>query len=105
MRALPIRQKILFAFLNETGGQYGAFKDVRESGIILSTVMDTQKAGRWAKALLVGPECKDVKAGHYIFIRPLMWSIGFKYDDVKIWQTDELQILATSDDVPEYQVS
>lgn len=104
MIAKPLKANILFAFLNNTDSSSGMFKDATASGIILSTILDTQTGGRWAKALLVGPD-SIVKAGQHIFIKPLMWTIGFTFDSIKIWKTDDTKILAVSDEVPEYQVS
>lgn len=104
MKATALGDTVLFAFLNSVGGQYSEFKDETKSGIILSTVMDEQRKGRWAKALLIGPDAGDIKNGQYIFIAPLMWTPGFMFDGVKIWKTDIAKILAVSDEIPEYQL-
>lgn len=105
MQASPIRSNILFCFLNQTNSGSGTFTDSTKSGVLVSTILDSQAAGRWAKALLVGPECVGIKVGQYIFIQPLMWTTGFDFDGIKIWKTDESKILAVSDEIPEYQVS
>jgi co-chaperonin GroES (HSP10) len=104
MAAIPIRNSILFAFVDDTAG--GKFITKTRSGI-LTTNQDvmSQPGPRWAKALAVGPACTEVRNGDLILIESLMWTKGFEHDEVKIWKTDESKILAITDRIEDcYQL-
>lgn len=97
----PIRNGILFVFTDTLKGKF--FQETTDWGLnIVGGHENTAKAGRWGKVLAVGPEVdhEDVTSGTYIFIEPLMWTVGFKHDGVQIWKTDITKVLAVSEQLP-----
>ena len=97
----PLRNGILFMFLEKTDDS-GGFKGNTDWGFDLGVNTDeTSKRGRWARTIAVGPDVTDVKEDMFIYIEPLMWTVGFNHNGFKIWKTDETKILATSDEQPE----
>ena len=101
MHIEPLRNNIMFQFLDETGGAKGKFTDRKtEGGIILPTLDSGQKLPRWGKVLAVGPDA-TVQQGEYILVEALMWSYGTEIDGVKMWKTDDSKVLLVTDDVRE----
>lgn len=100
----PLRDVVLFQFLDETGGSKGRFHDrVTGSGIILASSVSSQKVHRWGRVYAVGPDVKDdLKPGDFILIEALMWVEGIKLDaDTKIWKTDPSKVLLVTTDINE----
>ena len=93
----PLNDKIMFQFLDDTGGAKGKFSDrTLASGIIIAQSEMKQKQPRWGEVLAVGPE-SSVKVGEYILIEGLMWTFGTEIDGQKMWQTDEDKIIFVTD--------
>ena len=101
----PLRNNILFIFLDETSGPKGKFTDRKtKEGIILPILDSTQKHPRWGKVLAVGPDT-TVKVGEYILIEGLQWTFGVKLDDVKMWKTDDSRVIVVTDDLMDTYVT
>lgn len=110
MKYRCIRNGILFAFLQQRtrkgtfvdqtswGFQHGMFKDLNREGH--NPLQRALKEGRWAKVLMIGPECEQVNVGDYICIEPLMHTNAFEYDGVKIHKTDESKVMLISKEKP-----
>ncbi len=98
MALIPLRDSFLFVFTNETVG--GRFIERNKSSIILTNqdVMSQGKFARWGKILAVGPAVKGLKNGDIVLIEAGMWTLGFKYDEVKIWKSDETKVCAIGED-------
>ena len=99
MTLKPLRNNIIFRFLEETTGSKGAFKERTSSGIIIPITQSTQKVHRWGRVLAVGPLVDGVQEGDYILIEALMWMEGVKYEDGKVWKTDDSKVLAVTNDL------
>lgn len=100
MSLRPLKNTILFVFVDDSAS--GLFISKTKSGIFLSQApkdFDSQRVPRWGKVLSVGPQVKDIKSGDFILIEGLQWTEGFKYDDVRIWKTDEEKVMAVTDDI------
>lgn len=99
----PLFNYVLFIFLEDTGGQKGRFHEqIRASGIIIPPTMSGQKVARWGQVFAAGPDA-EVKEGDYILVESLMWMEASKWEDGKIWKTDDSKILAVTDDIDECQ--
>jgi len=99
----PLRDNVLFQFLNETETSLGKFKETTSFGleIISKDADDSAKKARWGIVTNIGPEVKEVIQGDYIFIEPLMWTDFFKHEGMKYWKTDESKVLLISKEMPE----
>lgn len=98
MNIAPLRNNIVFQFLDETSGSKGKFQDRKTlSGIIIPVLDSAQKSPRWGVATAVGPD-SEVQVGEFIFIEALMWSYGFTFEDEKFWKTDDSKIMFATDD-------
>ncbi len=100
----PLRDVVLFQFLDETSGTKGRFEDrTLASGIIIAPTASRQKVHRWGRVYAVGPEAApDLTVGQYILIEALMWMEGVKLDDgTKVWKTDPSKVLLVTDDIAE----
>jgi co-chaperonin GroES (HSP10) len=99
----PLNNVVMFKFLEDTGGQKGRFHEqVRASGIIIPTTVGAQKVHRWGQVFAAGPKA-EVKEGDYILVEALMWMEGIKWEDGKVWKTDDSKILAVTDDINDCQ--
>ena len=97
----PLRNGILFVFMDKTVGSEGKFGAFTEWGFNLGVnTDDTTKSGRWGRVLAVGPEATEVKEDMFIFIEPLMWTKGFSHNASKVWKTDESKVMLISIDPP-----
>lgn len=95
----PLRNNVIFRFLEDTFGKKGAFiEKATAMGIIIPPTNTTQKVARWGEVVAAGPDA-DVKPGDYILIEALMWMEGVKVDDGKVWKTDDSKILAVTNDI------
>jgi co-chaperonin GroES (HSP10) len=95
----PLRDNIIFRFLDETGGGKGKFSDrVLTSGIIIAQTDMQQKQPRWGEVLAVGPD-STIKVGEYVLVNALMWTYGTEIDGQKMWKTDDGQLIFATDDI------
>ena len=97
----PLHNVILFVFLDETTGKTGAFIESHQKyGIIIPATKSTQKVARWGEVVALGPKAADagLKVGDFILIEALMWMEGVKFEDGKVWKTDDSKILAVTND-------
>jgi len=95
----PLNNSVLFKFLDETSGAQGSFSERTRSGLYVPKLKNTQKGERWGEVLAVGPTADGVAVGDYILIEPLMWTMGEKFEDIKIWKTNTDVIMAISNDI------
>jgi len=96
MTIKPLRNVVMFEFLDETIGAKGAFVPSSYGGrIALVAGTNTQKINRWGKVLAVGPDA-GVAVGDYVLIESLMWMEGTKIDGVKMWKTDDTKIICST---------
>jgi len=105
MQVEPLRDNIMFRFLDETSGSKGKFTDRQTaSGIIIPTLDSSQKNPRWGQVLAVGPD-SQVNVGDYIFIEALQWTFGTEIDGQKMWKTEDSRVLfATEDETLVYKM-
>ena len=98
-QVFPIKNHIMFQFLDDTGGSKGKFSNrSTASGIIIAQTDMQQKVPRWGKVYNAGPESL-VKEGEFILIEALMWSYGTEInDDLKLWKTDDSKVLMVTTD-------
>jgi co-chaperonin GroES (HSP10) len=94
----PLRNTFLFSFFNETVG--GRIVERNRQGLVLiNQGTDVQSTdARWGKVLAVGPETKDIKVGDIVLIEYGKWTVGFKYDGINVWKSDEEKVIALGDD-------
>jgi co-chaperonin GroES (HSP10) len=91
----PLRDTLLFQFLDETGGSKGAFSERTSTGLALVRSVSRQTDHRWARVVAVGPDAAgDVAVGDLIYIESLMWTRGTTFDGDKVWKTDISKVLA-----------
>lgn len=94
----PLRNVVMFEFLDETIGAKGAFvPSSYGSRIALVAGQSLQKSNRWGRVLAVGPDA-GVKVNDFILIEGLMWMEGTTIDGVKMWKTDDSKIIVSTDD-------
>jgi co-chaperonin GroES (HSP10) len=86
-----LHNNILFTFNDESDSQ--GFNNVSAGGIVYKSFDHDAKTPRWATVLVVGPDVKDVKAGDEILIENLRWSEGHEIDGLKIWMTQESEVM------------
>jgi co-chaperonin GroES (HSP10) len=94
MKLRPILNHIVFKFKEDVDSK-GYFNKSTDWGFELrGHADDSAKAPRWVTVIEVGPDCKDVKPGDDILVKPLMWSLRFKFEDEQMWRTDDTKIVA-----------
>lgn len=94
MQLRLIGNHITFRF-NEEVDNKGHFTRYSEGGFkIPGGFDDSAKSARWATVVDVGPNCKEVKLGDQILIKPLAWSLRFDLNGVMTWRTDEKSLVA-----------
>lgn len=95
----PLKDNIMFQFLDETAGSKGKFTDRKtESGIVLPTLDSSQKLPRWGRVVAAGPK-SAVKPGEFILIEALMWTYGVELEDQKYWKTEDSKVMMVTDDI------
>ena len=94
----PLRNNVIFKFLDERTNELGAFIEKSLSGIIIPRTKSTQKVHRWGVVVAAGPVAEVIE-GDYILIEGLMWMEGVKVDDEMVWKTDDSKILAVTNDI------
>ncbi len=101
MRIQPLRNTVMFEFLDEISYDKGKLRDRKTpGGIILPTLDSGQKLPRWGRVLAVGPEAQ-VAEGEYILIEGLAWMEGCNpkfLDGRRMWKTDDTRIIVATDD-------
>jgi co-chaperonin GroES (HSP10) len=95
----PIKNNILFTFLQEMSHQNG-FENKTDWGFSVLSKTTDMKKGRWAEVLHIGPDVKDVKIGDYVFIEPLAWTNKLTLENNNYWMTNEDKILLISEEKP-----
>lgn len=102
MTVRPLKNNVIFKFLDETTGKKGSFVDRQlASGIILpGAQVSRQKVHRWGLVVAAGPEADGLNPGDYILIESMMWMEGVKLaDGEKVWKTDSSKVLAVTNDI------
>lgn len=99
----PLKNNIIFQFLDETDTSHGKFKQISASGfeIISSDTTDSTEKPRWAKIVALGEDVTEVVEGDYVCISPLMWTDHVTYEKAKYWKTDIDNLLLVSKDIPD----
>ncbi len=98
MALKPLKDYFLFAFANDTAG--GRFIERNKFGLIL-TNNDYESQGkyaRWGRVLACGPDVVDFAVGDIVLIEYGKWTTGFTHDEVKIWKSDQKQVIAIGED-------
>lgn len=94
----PLRDTVMFEFLDVTIGSKGAFVPANHGGrIALVAAESVQKINRWGRVLAAGPKA-EVNVGDYILVEGLMWMEGTVIDGVKMWKTDDSKIIVSTND-------
>lgn len=89
-----IKNHIIFRFDEEVDSK-GLFKKTTDWGLeIHGHPDDSSKSARWVTAINTGPDCERVKIGDKMLVKPLRWSVRFKYEGEQYWRTDETQLVA-----------
>lgn len=95
----PLKNTVLFQFLDDTGGAKGRFSERYNGSIVIPVLNSNQnKSSRWGKVVSIGPDVQEVKVGDFILIEPLQWTNNEVFEGEKIWKTDEGKIMLSTDD-------
>ena len=94
----PLRNAILFQFLDDTSGDKGQFTERSRSGLYIPTLKNEQRQERWARVVAVGPEAKGINVNDFILIEPLMWTSNEVFEGQKIWKTDTTKVMMVTTD-------
>ena len=99
MNLRPLGNNVMFKFLDETAGAKGGFVE-KHGMLIIPQTRSTQKVARWGEVVALGPKAEEagLKVGDFILIEALMWMEGVKFEDQKIWKTDDSKVLAVTND-------
>lgn len=98
MQLRPIKNTFIFKFLDALNSKGQFEKDTTETGIILqSSFDDSAKESRWVRVSEVGPECTDICQNAVVLLPALRWTAGVKFEDSKVWKSDEMQAVAIQD--------
>lgn len=99
MKLRPLKNTVLFSFLDETAGAKGRFTERTKGSIVIPVLNTSQdKTPRWARVTAVGPDVDGVQPGDFILIEPLQWTRHEVFEGDKIWKTDDSKILCVTDD-------
>jgi co-chaperonin GroES (HSP10) len=94
----PLKNVILFQFLDEAGGPQGKFQE-RTNGLIVIPKLDSnQKSPRWGKVVAVGPDVYGVSENDFVLIEGLQWTRHEVFEGEKIWMTNDTKVLMVTDD-------
>lgn len=99
----PIKNYILFQFINELSGAKRKHTDKTFSGIFIPVLDSRQNIPRWGKVIAKGPDA-GVEVDEYILIEPLQWSFSIKVDEVELWKTDDEKVLFTVSEAEDMDV-
>jgi co-chaperonin GroES (HSP10) len=99
MNLSPIKNAVLFQFLDETNSSTGKFTE-RSAGILyIGSVQNNQSTKpRWGKVLAVGPTVDGVEVGDFILIEAGKWTVRTEVDGVPLWKTDDTWIIGATTD-------
>lgn len=102
----PLRNTILFQFLDETAGAKGRFLE-RTKGSIIIPVLDSAQhtTDRWGKVVSVGPDVAGVAPGEFILIKALRWTFASEFEGQKVWKTNDDEVIVVTDDETETYTS
>jgi hypothetical protein len=114
MKLRCIRNGILFAFLQGANSK-GYFEEKTKWGFTIAADDNGQgvgndaftrsiEKGRWAKVLVIGNECEEVKVGDYVCLEPNMWTNSFTHDGIAIRKSDESKIMIISEEKPDVRI-
>jgi len=98
----PLNKDILFIFTDAVKNKL--FQETTDWGLKIIEDQDrSAKRGRWAKIVAVGPDVdrEEIPPSGYIYVEPLMWSVGFSHENVKVWKTDASKVMLVSADRPQ----
>lgn len=102
----PLRDGILFQFLNETTA--GQFVNKNKGRIIIANPeIDIQgKYARWVKVIAVGDDVKTCSVDDVVLVHPGKWTLGFTFEEdgkeQKFWKTDDEWVMANGDESMAY---
>jgi co-chaperonin GroES (HSP10) len=92
MTLKPLKNRFIFKFLDSINNKGQFDKGTTETGIILQASFDdSAKESRWVKIDTVGTECGLVETGDIVLLPALRWTAGVKFEDDKVWKSDEDQ--------------
>lgn len=94
----PVKNVILFTFLDETSGAAGHFTERTKSLIIVPKLSSTQRQERWVKVQAIGPDVADIKVGDLLLLQALGWTRSEKFEGEKIWMTNDTKVLLVTND-------
>lgn len=95
MQIKAIRNNIIFKFVDATNTKGEFQKTATQSGIqLLGSFDESAKTPRWVNVVDSGPDCKHVKPGTQALLPALRWTNGTKFNDERIWKTDEKEVVA-----------
>ena len=94
----PLRDTIIFQFIDETSGLQRSFTEKTASGIIIQQAASLQKVARWGEVVAVGPD-SGVNPGEFVLIEGLQWTPRTEIDGDPYWKTDDSRILAVVDKI------
>ena len=94
----PLGECFVFQFTDDAAE--GSFITNTRSGFIMTNQnkFDNGQA-RWGKVCRVGKDVTMFTEGQYVLIEPLMWTIAMTVDDVKYWKSEQLKVMAVTDDI------
>ena len=91
-----IESNIIFQFVEDV--TQTRFINSTASGLIINSEDGNQNMSpRWAKAVNVGPDVREVKDGNYILIEAGKWTTAFRINEERYWKTDESMVIGVSD--------
>lgn len=101
MTLTPIRNNIIFTFVDDTSG--GGFVPASGGVIVIAQQnIANNNTPKWGKVAAIGPDVdENIEVGSYIYVTALMWSAGFEYEKTKYWKTDDTQVLVVSAERPD----
>lgn len=98
MNLTPIKNNIVFEFIDRVNAKGEFEKEKSESGLVLtSSFDDSAKEPRWINVVAVGPDCTSIRPGQQALLPNLRWTSGFKFGGVRMWKSDETQVVALRD--------
>lgn len=98
MNVTPINNNIIFTFVDRVNSKGEFEQDSTPAGILLNASFDdSAKSPRWVNVVAVGSKCTAIKPGDQVLLPNLRWTSHIKFDDKKLWRSDESQAVAVRD--------
>lgn len=94
---------IIFKFLDDTSIR-GFSGSKTDWGFMIQDPPSEVKVPRWGLVVATGPDVREVSAGEFVLIEPLMWTNKIKVGDEYVWKTDINKVMLTSKDRPKNTV-